>query len=353
MGWMIAFLLGCARAPDLGHEYTEPIDILDADGLVQARGWARIPLFGFDRDAVPAALAPHVREWDYYGVYTPDFAVGVTLAELRIGDSGDLVLASVTVQDYLTGTAVGPSFFQVDGDDELQFAADPDGSYAMTFGNGTLTYGMDGATRTIAFTAGDDHGEIAIAARPAESMALVTPFPDDGVFFYEDKALPMAATGTLVIGGVTYALPEGASFGEMDFARGAMPATMTWDWATALGNVDGHAVGVNLGSVYGDETGGTPNAVIVDGVLHKLGRVEWANDLDDPLAPWTFTGDGVDLELTSEQQYVELTDRTIGDYHVQLWKLYGTFSGTVELDDGDVLAIDGLIGGAEHLETAW
>ncbi|MBZ0118585.1 MAG: DUF2804 domain-containing protein [Sandaracinaceae bacterium] len=33
--------------------------------------------------------------------------------------------------------------------------------------------------------------------------------------------------------------------------------------------------------------------------------------------------------------------------------MHGTFSGTVELDDGSVLAIDGVRGAAEHVLIRW
>ena len=348
----LVFAIACAR-PELGREYTEPIDILDAAGVVQARGWAREPLFGFSRDAVPDGLRDAIREWDFYAVNTPEFAVNVTLAELDVAGA-DLVLASVKVHDYGDGVARGPDLFLVDADDSLSFEPDPDGTYAIASGAGTLSYAMEGDDRVITFVSGDDHGELRIGARTGDSVALVTPFADEGRFFYEDKALGMTSSGTVVAGGKTYIVPEG-SLGTMDFARSVMPDQVTWDWSTAVGTVDGRAVAVNLGSVFGDETGGTPNAVLVDGVLHKLGRVDWSYALDDVRAPWSFSsGDGrVDLTLTGDRAYAEQTDTQLGAYHVQLWKLYGVWSGTIELDDGETLAIDGLLGGAEHLQTDW
>lgn len=348
----LVFAIACAR-PDLGREYTEPIDILDADGLVQARGWAREPLFGFSRDAVRDELRDAIREWDFYAINTADFAVNATLAELDVGGA-KLVLASVLVHDFVDGVARGPDLFLVDSDDALSFAPGPDGSYAIATGAGSLSYAMDGDERVIAFVAGDDHGELRIGARTGDSVALVTPFDEAGRFFYEDKALGMTSSGTLAVGGRTYDVPAG-SLATMDFARSVMPDHVTWDWSTAVGTVDDRVVAVNLGSVFGDEAGGTPNAVLVDGVLHKLGRVDWSYALDDVRAPWRFRSeDGrVDLTLTGDRAYAEQNDTQVGAYHVQLWKLYGVWSGTVELDDGEVLVIDGLLGGAEHLETDW
>lgn len=347
-------LAGCSRGPDLGREYTEPVDILDADGRVQARGWARRPLFGFDRDVVPEVLRGRIREWDFYNVYTPDFAVAVTLAEIRLGDADPLVLGAVTVHDYPTGRMLGPSIVTLDGADMHTFDPDPGGTYAVDFASTALSYGLDGDARTIALSADDASAELRIEPVADESIALVTPYADDGQFFYENKQLPMPASGFVQIGDERWDLPSG-SFAVLDFVRGVMPAEITWTWATALGEVDGRLVGINLGSVGGDEAGGTPDAVIVDGRLHKLPRVTWSFDLDDPLQPWTFASeDGrADLRLEPDHGYVERNTTSLGTYRVDLWKLYGRWSGTVELDDGARLELDGLVGAAEVMETAW
>lgn len=345
---MLAFLLAACSREDLGTEYTEPIEILDGSE-VQARGWARRPLFGHDRDAVPEALRPRLREWDFYVVHTPDFAIPVTLAEVHLGDT-ELVFASVVVHDYASGEAVGPSFFQLD--QGLDLGPDPGGSYEISFSNGTLTYGMDGGTRVIDVTGDGGSAHLEIGADPGESLALVTPYAEPTLYFYENKALPLPASGWVEADGRRWEVTDGLA--AMDFVRTVMPEQLEWTWATAMGEVGGRAIGVNLGSVYGDEAGGTPNCVVVEGVLHKLGRVDWTFDLADPLQPWRFVSeDGrVDLTLAPDHDYVEQTVTDLGDYHVALTKLYGRFEGTVELDDGEILDVSGLMGAAEYVDSA-
>lgn len=346
--------VGCGRGPELGREYTEPIDILDAEGAVQARGWARRPLFGFDREAVPEALQGRLREWDFYNVYAPDFAVAVTLAEITLGDADPLVLGAVTVHDYPTGRMLGPSLVALDGADLHTFDPDPGGAYAVDFASAALSYGNDGDARTLALSGDDAAAELRIEPVADESIALVTPYAEPSHFFYENKQLPMRASGFVQVGDERWDVPPDG-FAVLDFVRGVVPSEITWTWATALGEVDGRLVGINLGSVGGDETGGTPDAVIVDGTLHKLPRVSWTFDLDDPLRPWTFTSDDgrADLRLEPDHGYVERSTTSLGTYRVDLWKLYGRWTGTVELDDGTSVRVDGLVGAAEYMETAW
>jgi hypothetical protein len=120
-----------------------------------------------------------------------------------------------------------------------------------------------------------------------------------------------------------------------------------------VGTVDGAEVGLNLGSVFGDESGGTPNAVIVDGHLHKLAAVGWSTSADPIAAPWSFAGDGLSASLAVDAGYVEETSLSLGTYQVDLHKPYGTFAGTARLDDGSALLLDGLRGGAETEATDW
>jgi hypothetical protein len=357
-----------------GTEFTRPTAILDDGGHVEARGWARHPLFEYQRDKVPDNRQERIREWDFYALHAPDFAIGVTLAKIRFQGVGDAVLASVTVHDFAAGAAHGGQLLFFDTADTLTLQPTPGGTYHVTDGNQQLDYNWDGALRLIGLdfdeTGGSGarisgHLTLQPAAPPADqSVALVTPFDEvpgqDGYFFYENKVVAMGASGGLTVGTTDYRVPDATAsmptaFAAMDWVRGVMPAQMKWTWATAMGEVGGRRVGINLGSVFGDERGGTPNAVIVDGFLHKLDRVDFAYDLAHPEQPWHLTSpDGrVALTLTASQAYVERQDLDLGFYKTRLWKPYGRWSGTVMLDDGSTLDVDGLLGAAEYVETDW
>jgi hypothetical protein len=211
----------------------------------------------------------------------------------------------------------------------------------VAFPNGTVSYTGD---RILSFEAGEDHGEVTLAPG-GESMALVTPF-GPGELFYEDKALPMPASGSITVAGRTWDVD---GLAVMDFVRAVTPGTVEWTWATAMGTADGRSVAVNLGSVFGDETYGTPNAIFVDGTLQKLARVDWTIP-DDPADTWSFRGDRLSLDLDGD--HVERQDTDLGTYHASLSKLYGRFSGVLTLDDGTAITVD-LLGGAEHVTMAW
>lgn len=142
------------------------------------------------------------------------------------------------------------------------------------------------------------------------------------------------------------------AFAQMDWVRAVVPDVIDWTWAVGGGVVDGRRVGLNFGSVFGDEAAGTPDAVVVDGVLHKLGPVRW--DERDAGGAWRLTDDEGRVDLTLVPNgYREAQDLDLGFYRTTLDKPYGVWSGEVELDDGERLVVDGLVGAAERVHTEW
>jgi hypothetical protein len=247
----------------------------------------------------------------------------------------------------------GPTLFG--RPDALVLEPRPGGLYRLQAREGTLEFGrLDGA-RVIDFALGDLSGHVELADPEGDSLALVTPFEGEGQFFYENKVVAMRARGYLQVGETRFELPEDAPVGTMDWVRAVVPSHLDWTWATGQGVLEGRVVGLNLGTVHGDETRGTANAIVVDGRLHKLGPVDWEVDLDDPGAVWRMTSaDGrVELALEPTTGYVEEIHLDLGFYTNDLWKPFGTWRGTVVLDDGTALDVTGLPGAAEVSRTTW
>ena len=336
-------------------EITAPSPLLGPVGALIAHGWARHPHMQYDRSAVRADLADRVREWEYYAVYAPDFALSVTLTDI-----GLLTLGTLSVQDYASGEVVSETL--LGGRGELALPPTPFESTSWPRSDGLVELLYAAGLRTVRFRAGADgvferaDAELEVLDDPAgESIAVVTRFAEDpGLFFYENKRVALPATGRVRLGARTWTLPASGAFAVIDWGRGAWPADVHWDWAAGGGTSGGHRVGINLGSVHGDDSRGTADAVIVDGVLHKIDRVFWDFDPEDPSRPWRFTSMDGRLDLTLAPDFDESSMIALGPRHsMRTLKMHGTFSGTVELDDGSVLAIDGVRGAAEHVLIRW
>ena len=70
--------------------------------------------------------------------------------------------------------------------------------------------------------------------RPAghESMAVVIPWSDKR-FQYTEKDNTLPASGTVVVDGRDYPLPDGQTWAVLDHGRGKWPYDTTWNWASA------------------------------------------------------------------------------------------------------------------------
>lgn len=349
-----------ASTPDAGPpplmpmEIVTPTPLLAADGTLAAHGWARGPLMQYDRASFAPEHADRVREWEYFAIFAPTFAAAVTIADLGI-----LTIATISVQDYATGEVLDESLLGGPGD--LVLPSTPFESTTWATSGGDVEHRYEAGTRTIRFRAGAvDVWELAEAALtipddPAgESIAVVTRFDPPGLFFYENKRVGLAATGSIRIGDSTFTLPDEGAYAVIDWGRGAWPEEVTWEWAAASGDSGGHRIGINLGSVHGDDSHGTADAIVVDGVLHKIDRVLWSFDPADLEAPWRFTSTDGRLDLTLAPDFDESSTLDLGRrYSMSNTKMHGTFSGTVELDDGSILTIGGVRGAAEQVHIMW
>jgi hypothetical protein len=362
-GWLLG-LLACGSCGDSParpassqgqHEITSSGELLTSDGRLREPGWARRQLLHWDpaRVADPSKL----RQWDFFTLFDDTAAVNLTLVDL-----GFVRLCSVGVIDFADSTKYETSDFQEVAGDVLALSDAVEGTASFTE--------KDAAAPAMRFVTTADTSQVAIdlpaslfgdAARGAftirrrEAMpylSLATPFDEDPhLFFYEQKIPGLSADGTLTRAGRTWNFSGAAAV--MDWGRGAWPPTATWRWAAASGVVDGATLAFNLGEGFGDARAATENLIVYADVAHKLGAVGWSHDASDPTRDWTFHSDDGRVALILHPRAKELGDLTLGDRYTKLQKAYGTFSGTLVLDDGRSLRVDGLPGFAEEEMLSW
>ena len=222
-------------------------------------------------------------------------------------------------------------------------------------------------------------GEIRLENPVQDSMVIATPYKEDPLaFYYNQKIIAMPATGWVEYGGKRYELPEGASFGLLDWGRGVWTYKNTWYWGAAQGMVNGHRFGWNIGYGFGDTSAASENMLFYDGKAHKLSQVkfnipsrnrqytthgscctsggttvETLDQVDDYLSPWTFTSDDGRFEML----FMPIMDRAsktdvkliCSDQH----QVFGKFSGTATLDDGTVIEVQDFLGFAEKVYNKW
>jgi len=356
--WIILLLLAnslvAAEPPPAQVEFTSPTNLLSPQGALEAWGWAKHAHMVYNRDAIPADRLDRVKEWEHYTVMSPDFTIGVTMAQI-----GGLTLGSVEIIDYKTKERKSAMFLASHPKEKSLFPPTPYGNTELRGKESFVSFKFDEGRRLISFnfpktpTAPAFAGDLELANKSAdERTALARPFDQPGQYFYENKIFGMPARGQIKVNDTSYSLPDGKSFAIFDWGRGIWPRKSQWFWGQAAGKIDGEIVAINLGNGYGDDSRGTANAILVGGKLHKLRDVKIDYDPQDRMRPWTFTSDDGRLDLKFRPIFHQDDKQQMLIASTELHKIHGYFSGKLVLG-GQPIQVDGLLGFAEHMAQRW
>lgn len=345
---------------------TRPAPLLSDDGTLACVGYATSLLLEYDRKRI-AASKLRVKEWDYYLVNDDEYALAFT-----IGDLGYMALVSASLMDFAKGTFITQSTFGVMPLGRMNMPSTSSfgvSSYADR--NAAMTFQVaDGLRRLIVSFPnfeGDNSlvAEIILDEEPRDSMVIATPWAEDKkAFYYNQKIVGMRAIGSFALGTLYHTFDGTNSFGLLDWGRGVWTHDNTWFWGVAQGNQNGRRFAMNLGYGFGDTTAASENMLFIDGVSHKLGRVDFGipvrdeaaetvGDRYDLMAPWHVTDDEGRLDLTftpdiDRCDYVDLK-LVVSDQH----QVFGLLNGFAILDDGSKFEIRNLRGSAEAVHNMY
>ncbi len=347
-----------------------------ADGRLATPGWATELLLSYDRSRIKAPRW-RIKEWDYYLVNDDAYAVALTL-----GDLGYVGLISASVIDfaqasYKTTSEIVPLPL---GRFKLP-ASSENGVSAYENGRVSFRFEVENGTRRLhaQFARFDGEEDLMIDAvldeAPRDTMVIATPWAEDPhAFYYNQKIVAMRAQGSFKKGLMAHGFSPDNSFGLLDWGRGVWTRDNTWYWAVAQGWQDGeggsaagsHRFGLNLGYGFGDTSAASENMIFIDGVVHKLHRVDFGVP-ENPgkesspkvaehynlLSPWHVTDDEGRLDLV----FTPLLDRVDAMNFVVIstdqHQVFGVFNGTVILDDGTPFKVANLQGSAEVVHNVY
>jgi hypothetical protein len=186
-----------------------------------------------------------------------------------------------------------------------------------------------------------------------ESMVIVIPFTQNR-FYYNRKVNCIPAEGWVEFKGQRYRISPEDSLGNLDWGRGVWPYSSFWVWASASGYLpDGRTLGLNLGFGFGDTSQATENAVILNGVVHKLGVVDFNYDPVDFMAPWELKSPDGRLDLRFEPFIERVAKTNLLIINSEVHQMFGRYYGTAILDDGERVEIEDLVGFAEEHYARW
>lgn len=346
------------------YEITTSGPLLLPNGELAQVGWARQPLL--DSNLEQAAFYPglarplqrlRVKRWDYYALFTPTRFFSATIADLGYASN-----VFVYTMDWQTKTLHEEGLVLSSSAVRLPRNSS-EGETVHEGKDARLCFRAQPGLRWVqvdwpAFDNGKGiHAELEMVCPPEhESMNIIIPIRDKR-FYYNRKINCMTAAGVLQYGGVKEQIDPRTSLASLDWGRGVWEYQSYWNWASASGFLpDGRTVGLNLGRGFGDTSRASENALVLDGKIHKLGKVRFDYTSGRYMEPWRFVDEDPDarrihLTFTPFKERVACSNMLV--IFSEVHQMFGRYDGCVAADDGEEICIEGLVGFAEEHHARW
>ena len=328
----------------------------DSKGHLIEAGWAREERRRYSRSAVTAPWF-RIKEWDYYCVMGEEYGVSFVIA-----DNGYMGLLSLTWLDFTTpGTKADIRVLPFPrGRMEMPESADV-GDIAVTHKGMRLDFRhVPGGRRLVldcpSFDGGKGlRGELFLEQSAMDRMVIATPFDHNrNAFYYNQKINCMPATGEIMLSGRSYAFVPDKQFGVLDWGRGVWAYDNQWYWGSASGLLEGRPFGFNIGYGFGNTSAASENMLFLDGQAHKLDQVTFHIPDDGyDTSPWHFSSNDGRFEMTFEPVLDRVENVDVFVFRSIVHQVFGRFTGTVILDNGEKLEVCDLMGFAEDVKTRW
>ena len=342
------------------NKVTTPGDLLDKHGHLTECGYATKLIKKYDRNKIKAKKS-RIKEWDYYLIYNSNYAVALTL-----DDNSYMGLDSFTLIDFSVPKETTKSYMKFFTNGSKNFPATSEiGDVKVKEKNYTLEFLNDGKQRVLKtfiknFENNQDLiSELVLTEEPADSMVILTPFKEKKTcFYYNQKIVGFKVSGFITIGETRIEFNSDNTRGILDWGRGVWTYKNTWYWGAGTGMVDGHEIGFNIGYGFGDTTAATENMVFYDGRAHKLEDVSFnipktPDGKDDFLSPWTFTSSDGRFEMDFTPIINRHSNANVVVISSNQNQVFGTFTGTIKLDNGKTIKLNNFLGFAEKVMNKW
>ena len=344
-------------------EYTEPTPLLNPDGTLNARGWARHNVFEYDRNLVKRERLISRKEWDYYTVTDGRKQLLVSFANLGIGGFMGLRLLDLHTGEV---TADGMTIF-AGGDKCVPLdKIDVPGRFTGKVGKTEFDFNTMETERTVYFRMMHKGKNLECnlsmdIPEGLENITTVLPFEGDNTkYFMTTKQNCMPTGGVFRFGDYTYEFSKENSFCTLDWGKVNTPRRLVWYWgsgATWLTDEKGekHNFGFEITWAIGDESYATETCIFYDGKVHKIGAVDVEKFPKGRfMEDWKFISEDGRFNMTMKPTFNNRSDVNLGPVaRMDCNQLYGKWNGNVTLDDGTVLEIKDMFAFCEYVENRW
>ena len=329
------------------HEVTKDQMLLNSDGIVAEPGWARTPVWTYNRENIRAPWFRR-KEWDYYLFATDSFAAAFTISDL-----GYIGLLSASYIDFVNASE----------HTESEIVLLPRGK---KFGLGTsvseahaccstkrlnMSFENTPSGRRIKCdfknfnkeTGADFKADLLVRNPDMEAVYIATPWKEKPTaFYYNCKMNCLTAEGRIEYGNIVQNVTHATCSGVLDWGRGVWTYDNTWFWGTGSGRLNNEPFGINLGYGFSDRSSASENAVYYKGKIHKIEEISFdipvgADGKREYMKNWTVNSSDGRFRST----FTPILDRSafmdfkliISDQH----QVFGRLTGSFITDEGEKL----------------
>ena len=218
------------------HEVTVVQKLLDQQGYVVTPGWARRPVWQYNRENI-AAPSFRIKEWDYYMAVGEHYAAAFTLSDL--GYAGlvsvsliDLVERKEHTETILTAMPMGRLGLGRTSDD---------GNADFRNGRIHLRYTVKPHRRRIQCVFRDFQdgktltADLLMKQPEMDSICIATPWKENQkAFYYNQKVNCMPVKGKVNFDGRDYIFDGRKDMAVLDWGRGVWTYDNIWRWEPAV-----------------------------------------------------------------------------------------------------------------------
>lgn len=344
----------------MDKEITKTGPLLKPNGSLADVGWSPQPLLDANLENVNfyklKFLQPlRLKRWDYYGLTTKTHYFSFT-----VSDIGYLGMVFAYVIDFDNKSMHEETL-------AIPFAAGV--HIARNSTEGITEYQNKKAK--LRFITANDQRKLSISwknffqnkdlnaelelLQPSghESMNLVIPIETQR-FYFNRKINCLPAQGWVDYLGQRYEITPDSALGNLDWGRGVWAYDSFWVWASASGYTsDQQTIGLNMGYGFGDTSAASENAFILNGKIHKIGKLDFHYNSENFMQPWQMVSDDQRLNLTFTPFFDRHAKTDVKILNSEVHQVFGKYTGTLVTDEGETIEIQELIGFAEEHHARW
>lgn len=336
-------------------EITENVKLLENDGKLAVKGWARHNLFDFDRASVHPRS--RLKEWDFYQISDGKYIVQINFFNITFA-----AVASANIVNMETGKRITSFYFVPFTRKRFSLPRKSDTPNFFRFErNGTvLQFDTRRNKRKLEYS-GLANGkklkmQFTMDIMPEqENITTVTPFKDKPKrFFMTTKQNCMPCEGSVVYGKETITFNKDNTFAVLDWGRGVWPRKNFWYWGNGSARIDDKLFGFEVTWGIGDDSEGTPTCLFYDGKAHKISAVK----IEQPpqkrwMEPWHIISDDGRFDVTMTPTFINKIGAIILGIGMTTHQVHGLWNGYAILDDGKKIEIKDMFAFCEYVENSW